>query len=92
MNEELHAIAWGRVQGVWFRQFTKTRARELGLTGWVLNRDDGTSVELVARGPREQLELLLEAVSVGPEDALVERVDATWRTPGDDVFDGFRQR
>lgn len=92
MTEELHAIAWGRVQGVWFRQFTKTRARELGLTGWVLNRDDGQSVELVARGPREKLELLLASVSVGPEDARVDRVETTWREPGDDQLDGFRQR
>ncbi len=92
MTDELHAIAWGRVQGVWFRQFTQTRARELGLTGWVLNRDDGVSVELVARGPREKLELLLAAVAVGPEDARVDRVESEWRSPGNEPFDGFRQR
>ena len=30
----------GKVQGVWFRAFTRDRATELGLTGWVQNETD----------------------------------------------------
>ena len=38
---KLHAFISGRVQGVWFRKYTKQFADELGLFGWVLNLSDG---------------------------------------------------
>ena len=41
----------GRVQGVWYRARARERAQQLGVTGWVTNRPDG-SVELCAEGPR----------------------------------------
>jgi acylphosphatase len=43
----LHARVIGRVQGVGFRYYVLNAAIELGLTGWVRNRRDG-SVEVVA--------------------------------------------
>ena len=33
---------FGRVQGVFFRKFTKTEANKLGLVGWVMNTPRGT--------------------------------------------------
>lgn len=42
-------VVTGRVQGVGFRWYVMERAQELGLTGYVLNRRDGT-VEVVAEG------------------------------------------
>lgn len=60
----LEARVTGRVQGVGFRQFVRYHARRLGLTGWVRNEPDG-SVYLVAEGPRELLEQLLDAVRQG---------------------------
>ena len=68
------------VQGVNFRWFTQRRAAELGLTGWVRNRADG-SVELIAEGNRGAVERLLDAVRSGPPEAVVENVDAQWSTP-----------
>ena len=68
------------VQGVNFRWFTQRRAADLGLTGWVRNRADG-SVELIAEGNRDTLERLLDAVRSGPPEAVVENVDAQWGTP-----------
>jgi acylphosphatase len=75
--ERLHAIVRGDVQGVGFRYFVQRHARQLGLTGWVRNNDDGT-VELVAEGAREKLDDLRRAVEEGPRGATVDRVDAQW--------------
>lgn len=73
----LHATVRGRVQGVSFRYFVTEEAQRLGLRGWVRNRWDG-SVEVVAEGPRPQLENLLGALQVGPPAARVEEVEAEW--------------
>jgi len=64
----------GRVQGVGFRWWTRDTAEALGLTGWVRNRPDG-SVEVHARGRREQLEELERALQRGPIAARVVRVE-----------------
>jgi acylphosphatase len=73
----LSAIAHGRVQGVFFRDFTRTQAIALGVTGYVRNLPDGT-VEAVAEGSREALESLLAQLRVGPPSARVDRVDDQW--------------
>lgn len=73
----MHAVVHGDVQGVGFRYFVQRKARELGLTGWVRNNDNGT-VELVAEGPRASLDTLVRAVRGGPRMARVDRVDAAW--------------
>ena len=76
-KERLSARITGRVQGVGFRNFTRTRARQLGISGWVRNEQDG-SVRLEAEGPRGALEDLLDAVHDGPRMARVENVNADW--------------
>lgn len=70
----------GLVQGVNFRWFTKRRAVDLGLTGWVRNLADG-SVEFVAEGDRASLDALIEVVRIGPASAVVETVDTDWSPP-----------
>lgn len=84
----LYAIVEGRVQGVGFRYFTQERAIYLGLTGWVRNRWDGT-VELLAEGPRADLEILLKAVQRGPRAGTTRDVKFEWGD-GKGVFGGFR--
>lgn len=54
MMKTVHVRVEGRVQGVFFRDFTQQEAKKLGLTGWVMNIPDG-SVEAVFQGEEEQL-------------------------------------
>ena len=55
--ERLHLIIFGDVHGVGFRFSALEIARDLDLVGWVRNRPEG-SVEIVAEGPKENLEKL----------------------------------
>ncbi len=75
--ERLEAVVEGRVQGVSFRYYTRQRAHQLELKGWVRNENDG-SVRVLAEGPREALEALLEFLGHGPEGARVESVSPSW--------------
>ena len=70
----VHLTISGRVQGVYFRQSTKERALEYGVSGWVRNRLDGT-VELVAEGESNAVNRLVSWCSVGPKMAVVEGVE-----------------
>ena len=76
----LQAIVHGHVQGVNFRYYTHLRAQELGVTGYVRNKWDGT-VEVVAEGERGAIEKMLEFLKLGPRAARVQRVDSQWQDP-----------
>ena len=52
----IKAKVYGKVQGVFFRDFTKREAQRLKLTGWVKNMNNG-SVRLQAIGEDNQLKL-----------------------------------
>lgn len=73
-----HVWVGGLVQGVAFRHFTKVKARELGLTGFVRNLPDGR-VEVWAEGPRAAVEELVRWLDRGPPSAHVseKRVEDT---------------
>jgi acylphosphatase len=77
----LHAVVHGRVQGVNFRDYVLARARSLGLAGFARNLPDGRSVEVVAEGPRSDLEQLLEHLREGPRMSRVDAVDVEWGEP-----------
>lgn len=76
-KQRLHAIIHGLVQGVSFRYYTTHKANELQLTGWVRNRPDET-VEVLAEGSRDKLDVLYTWLHHGPPAARVEKVEATW--------------
>ncbi len=82
-----HYHVFGRVQGVWYRGSTRDRARQLGLSGWVRNREDG-SVEAVACGAPESIEAFKSWLQEGPSAARVDRVEESDATdiPFDDDF------
>ncbi len=64
----------GRVQGVGFRWWTRSRARGLGLVGTVRNCADG-SVEVRVRGPEEVVAVLREHLGQGPPGSQVSEVE-----------------
>ena len=74
MVEAAHITVHGRVQGVWFRAGTKEKAEELGLTGWVMNRPNGT-VEIHAQGEKSQLENFIAWCRQGTPAAKVTSLD-----------------
>lgn len=82
----VHIRVEGRVQGVGYRAFVEMRAAELGLTGWVRNRRDG-SVEAVLQGSPEAVEAILDACRAGPPASRVARLDIIGEGVG--AFDGF---
>ncbi len=60
----VHVVISGRVQGVWFRAWTRDQAGNLGLSGWVRNCFDG-SVEAVFSGPADKVDLMVKACWTG---------------------------
>ena len=79
-------VVSGLVQGVFFREETRRRARSLGIAGWVANRPEGT-VEAVFEGPREQVESMVGWCGRGPSGARVDDVQVAWEDPrGDEGF------
>jgi acylphosphatase len=82
------AVVHGIVQGVFFRHNTRLKAEELGLVGTVANRPDGT-VRVVAEGSRGQLDALAAWLRIGPDAAVVNRVELSWAA-ATDAFRAFR--
>ena len=64
----------GRVQGVSFRYHTCRVAQELGITGWVRNRLDG-SVEAMVSGAPDAVEKMIEWARHGPRRAVVTGIE-----------------
>lgn len=71
----LEATVSGVVQGVGFRYWTLAEAEKRGLVGSAGNLPDGT-VQVVAEGPREEVEALLAWLRSGETPGRVQRVEA----------------
>lgn len=68
-----HVFVSGRVQGVFFRNFTRQQAESLGVAGWVRNLPDGR-VEAMLEGEPDAVERLIDAMRAGPASARVDDV------------------
>ena len=90
MNKGIRAVVYGRVQGVYFRYYTRLEARRLDLTGWVANRMDGT-VEVVAEGPESALHQMISFLHKGSPAAKVDKVTVVWQEASAH-FTGFSVR
>jgi acylphosphatase len=75
-NIRIRLIIGGRVQGVWFRDSTRSEANRLGVSGWVKNRPDG-QVEALLEGPEDRVKQLVAWCHHGPSNAKVSNVDET---------------
>jgi acylphosphatase len=64
---------YGRVQGVFFRQWTIKKASTLGVKGWVHNARDG-SVEAHLAGDEAAVAQLIEYMRQGPPQARIDDV------------------
>jgi len=71
----LRVVISGHVQGVCFRHYTRQKANELGITGWVKNLPNG-DVEALICGTSQQVDVMLAWLAVGPEHARVSNCSA----------------
>ena len=84
-----HVVVKGDVQGVFFRDSTRDRARSRGVAGWVTNRSDG-SVEAVFEGDEDAVESMIRFCREGPRQADVRDVDVHEEEP--EGLEGFEVR
>ncbi|SIS12475.1 acylphosphatase [Williamsia sterculiae] len=91
-HDEARLTAWvhGKVQGVGFRWWTRSRALELGLDGYAANQLDGR-VLVVAEGDRANCERLLELLRGDDTPGSVDTVVEDWGAAGGE-FSGFAER
>jgi acylphosphatase len=73
-------VVRGRVQGVFFRDTARQRARAHGVSGWISNRPDG-AVEAVLEGEPEAVDRVLRFLETGPPRARVEQLDVRDERP-----------
>lgn len=81
MKKRVGLKIYGKVQGVFFRDSSQRKAKELNLSGWVRNEPDGT-VQIVAEGEEKDLKELIEwCCAGGAEYARVDKVNIEWLEP-----------
>lgn len=72
-----HAFISGRVQGVFYRAWTRKVATSLGLTGWARNLSDGR-VEVLFEGSKKDIEEMIRRAKKGPNTSGVENIVVSW--------------
>jgi len=74
VNQRIRVFVKGKVQGVFFRQALKVKAKQNNVFGWVKNLVD-ERVEAVLEGNEENVNILVEWCHGGPANARVEDVE-----------------
>jgi acylphosphatase len=73
-------VVRGHVQGVFFRDSSRTQARRRHVTGWITNRADG-AVEAVFEGEEAAVDAMVAWMHHGPESAVVTGVKVIEEAP-----------
>jgi len=73
MLKTISLLVSGKVHGVFFRQSTREKARQLDITGTVRNNPDGT-VSILATGEPARLDQFIAWSRTGPPAARVMQV------------------
>jgi acylphosphatase len=89
MIRTVNILISGRVQGVYFRRFTKNKADALGVKGTVRNREDGR-VEIIAQAENDTLEAFVKWCHKGPVTARVDHVELLEMQEHDDDYSSFK--
>ncbi len=76
MYSRVHVYISGKVQGVFFREYTRRKAKNLGIKGWVRNLPDGR-VEAIFEGEKEKIKEMIEWCHTGSPYSKVEKVEVT---------------
>ena len=71
---------YGEVQGVFFRDSTRSESQTHEVAGWVTNNPDG-SVEAVFEGEPDAVEAMIEFARSGPRSADVRDVEISDEEP-----------
>ncbi len=87
MKIRAHIIVSGKVQGVFYRAETASKAKRLNITGWIRNLPDGR-VEAVFEGESTEVEKMLAFCRRGPPNAYVVSLDVR-RQEWKGEFDNF---
>ena len=87
MTVRARVIFKGKVQGVWFRANTQMKARQLNVSGWVKNLDNG-DVEAVFEGLEDSVKELIRWCKEGQPYAKVSDAVVKWEAPAGEG--GFR--
>lgn len=75
-----HVIVEGRVQGVFYRDYTHRQALQFNLSGWVRNKRDGT-VEAIFMGAENNVQSMLDWLWQGSPSSRVDNIRISEITP-----------
>ena len=78
--KRVHAVIYGKVQGIYFRAYAQAEGTKIGVKGWVRNRTDGT-VEAVVEGEEAQVEQMVEWLKKGSPGAQILKVETKEERP-----------
>ena len=73
-KRRVHVFISGRVQGVFFRAYTRDAALRAGVSGWVRNMRDGR-VEAIFEGDGENVRKMIEWCNEGSPMGRVDNVE-----------------
>lgn len=76
LKKQLQIRVVGKVQGVWFRAYTRNQAQSFAVTGYVRNCSDG-SVCILAEGEHTALEKFTARIREGSAASHVSELEIT---------------